>query len=397
MAGGNNAIPRHRRGVRDNYDLATHADVIYFATDTAEIILNGTVYGKGASAEAVDNVLRLLALKQDLLNAGQLIRIYTDTQGVLRIGTDRPMDNAVTPESTNFISSGAVYAAISAAEERINTYFRETLGLTPEQIVALNQLAQELEEYPDFVEGITALIQQKQDNLVSGTNIKTINEQSLLGPGNIEILGLTEQERANINALMTEVFPLSVAYTRHNAGVREVGTLVTPTASFRATRQGSPVTPESVVVTPGATVNGNSWTGTPVSSGSVTYTTKITQGGQTKTLSALTWSFTYYRYRGAISSIPVDYASTIKALATKELSTAATLGSTALNAGMYYLFAVKGVVTLVCRHAATDGIIGGCVTGTVELEQENGQGTNNYSYILVPASSNNWNFKITNS
>lgn len=397
MAGGNNAIPRHRRGLRDNYDLATHADVIYFATDTAEIILNGTVYGKGASAEAVDNVLRLLALKQDLLNAGQLIRIYTDTQGVLRIGTDRPMDNAVTPESTNFISSGAVYAAISAAEERINTYFREALGLTPEQIVALNKLAKELEEYPDFVEGITALIQQKQDNLVSGTNIKTINEQSLLGPGNIEILGLTEQERANINALMTEVFPLSVAYTRHNAGVREVGTLVTPTASFRATRQGSPVTPESVAVTPSATVNGNSWTGTPVSSGSVTYTTKITQGGQTKTLSALTWSFTYYRYRGAISSIPVDYASTIKALATKELSTAATLGSTALNAGMYYLFAVKGVVTLVCRHASTDGIIVGCVTGTVELEQENGQGTNTYSYILVPASSNNWNFKITNS
>ena len=397
MAGGNNAIPRHRRGLRDNYDLATHADVIYFATDTAEILLNGTVYGKGASAEAVDNVLRLLALKQDLLNAGQLIRIYTDTQGVLRIGTDRPMDNAVTPESTNFISSGAVYAAISAAEERINTYFRETLGLTPEQIVALNQLAQELEEYPDFVEGITALIQQKQDSLVSGTNIKTINEQSLLGPGNIEILGLTEQERANLNALMIEVFPLSVAYTSNNAGVREVGTLVTPTASFSATRQGSPVTPESVAVTPSATVDGNSWVGTPVSSGSVTYTTQITQGGQTKTLSALTWSFTYYRYRGAISSIPVDYASTIKALATKELSTAATLGSTALNAGMYYLFAVKGVVTLVCRHAATDGIIGGCVTGTVELEQENEQGTNTYSYILVPASSNNWNFKITNS
>ena len=394
---GNNAIPRHRRGLRDNYDLATHADVIYFATDTAEIILNGTVYGKGASAEAVDNVLRLLALKQDLLNAGQLIRIYTDTQGVLRIGTDRPMDNAVTPESANFISSGAVYSAISAAEERINDYFRETLGLTPEQIVALNKLAQELEEYPDFVESITSLIQQKQDNLVSGTNIKTINEQSLLGPGNIEILGLTEQERANINALMTEVFPLSVAYTSHNAGVREVGTLVIPTASFIATRQGSPVTPESVAATPSVTFNGNSWTGSSISSGSVTYIIQITQGGQTKTLSALTWSFTYYRYRGAISSIPVDYASSIKALSTKELSTAGTLGSTALNAGMYYLFAVKGIVTLVCRHAATDGIIGGCVAGTVELEQENGQGTNTYSYILVPASSNNWNFKITNS
>lgn len=397
MTGANRAIPRHRRGLRDNYDSKVHEDVIYFATDTAEIILNDVVYGNGSSAESIDKVLRLLALKQDLLNAGQLIRIYTDTQGVLSIGTDRPMDNAVTPQSTNFISSGAVYEAISAAEERINTYFRESLGLTPEQIVALNKLAQQLEEYPDFVESITSLIQQKQDELKSGINIKTINDQSLLGPGNIEILGMTEQEKSNLSALMAEVFQLAVAYTSNNAGVREVGTEVIPSASFSVTRQGNPVTPDIVAVTPEATVIGNSWTGTPISIGSVTYTTQITQGGQTKTLSALTWSFTYYRYRGAISSIPADYASSIKALSTKELSTAGTLGSTALNAGMYYLFAVKGIVTLVCRHAATDGIIGGCVTGTVELEQENGQGTNTYSYILVPASSNNWNFKITNS
>ena len=34
---------------------------------------------------------------------------------------------------------------------------------------------------------IKILVGQKQDNLVSGTNIKTVNNQSLLGNGNIEI------------------------------------------------------------------------------------------------------------------------------------------------------------------------------------------------------------------
>lgn len=34
-----------------------------------------------------------------------------------------------------------------------------------------------------------AKIPQLQDKLVSGTNIKTINNKSILGPGNIEIQG----------------------------------------------------------------------------------------------------------------------------------------------------------------------------------------------------------------
>lgn len=36
---------------------------------------------------------------------------------------------------------------------------------------------------------INELIDYKQDALVSGTNIKTINNQSLLGSGNIDIQG----------------------------------------------------------------------------------------------------------------------------------------------------------------------------------------------------------------
>lgn len=39
----------------------------------------------------------------------------------------------------------------------------------------------------EVIDKINELVDGKQDTLVSGTNIKTINNQSLLGSGNIEI------------------------------------------------------------------------------------------------------------------------------------------------------------------------------------------------------------------
>jgi hypothetical protein len=41
----------------------------------------------------------------------------------------------------------------------------------------------------DVVKKVNELVDNKQDTLVSGTNIKTINNQSLLGSGNIDIQG----------------------------------------------------------------------------------------------------------------------------------------------------------------------------------------------------------------
>ena len=41
----------------------------------------------------------------------------------------------------------------------------------------------------DLIDKVNELVDNKQDNLVSGTNIKTINNQSLLGSGNIDIQG----------------------------------------------------------------------------------------------------------------------------------------------------------------------------------------------------------------
>lgn len=41
----------------------------------------------------------------------------------------------------------------------------------------------------EVITAIGVAVKSKQDNLVSGTNIKTINSQSLLGSGNIVISG----------------------------------------------------------------------------------------------------------------------------------------------------------------------------------------------------------------
>lgn len=52
----------------------------------------------------------------------------------------------------------------------------------------VNKLA--LPPTPNEVIGkINEIIDNKQDTLVSGTNIKTINNQTLLGSGNIDIQG----------------------------------------------------------------------------------------------------------------------------------------------------------------------------------------------------------------
>ena len=112
----------------------------------------------------------------------------------------------------------------------------------------------------------------------------------------------------------------------------------------------------------------------------------------------ISYIFREYRYRGELSSVPSDYVSAIKGLDTQELNETATLGSTNLPANKYYLFAVVGNKTLICRHAATGGLISGTVTGTCQIPRQNGtKNDNTYSYILVPKSEIAWAFTITNS
>lgn len=59
----------------------------------------------------------------------------------------------------------------------------------PETLDTLNELAAALGDDPNFATTVTNQIASKQDKLVSGTNIKTINGQTLLGEGDIDLSG----------------------------------------------------------------------------------------------------------------------------------------------------------------------------------------------------------------
>ena len=63
-------------------------------------------------------------------------------------------------------------------------------------------------------------LDDKQDTLVSGTNIKTINSQSLLGSGNIEIGGGGTQ----VNADWTETDPSAASYIQHKPDLSQYAT-----------------------------------------------------------------------------------------------------------------------------------------------------------------------------
>lgn len=206
----------------------------------------------------------------------------------------------------------------------------------------------------------------KQDTLVSGTNIKTINGNPILGEGNIEIQGgstvtvddtlntesvnpvqnkvITEKINA-MNELLAQldekVFPTTLSVS--GGGTYEEGTSQTVMISWKLQKNGQTLTPESV------TVNGESVdpaTGYKVFvdvTSTTTYRVSVVYKGKTYNGSTTaTFKKTYYRYHGAlpenteVGSITADM---VKGL-TKEVCTgaAAVLLFTTENQRMAYAY-----------------------------------------------------------
>lgn len=217
---------------------------------------------------------------------------------------------------------------------------------------------------------------------------------------------MSEQDKVNMNALLTEVFPVKVAVVSSNAGTREIGTSVTPVIEISITRKGSDVAASSEVsVSPddgSLSQNKKTYTGASISSGSKTYQIGVAQGGQTANIPNQVFSFLNYRYYGVVSSAPAN-AAAVKTLCqngtlSKQLSSYTTLGDTELAANKYYVFVVPNTnVSLVVKNAKSGNTINGCTVGTVEIPRVNNSANVNYKYVIVPASSISWTFKITNS
>ena len=61
----------------------------------------------------------------------------------------------------------------------------------------------------EVIDKINELVDDKQDTLVSGTNIKTINNTSILGSGNIALPSIEEFTAAEVDTLWNSVTPSS--------------------------------------------------------------------------------------------------------------------------------------------------------------------------------------------
>lgn len=217
---------------------------------------------------------------------------------------------------------------------------------------------------------------------------------------------MTSDDKMTFDEMVVEVFPLTVGVVASNAGQYEIGTSVTPQIVLSITRKGVDVpatgiteniTPNPAYVSP----DKRTISDYQVSSGTTTYQIAVTQGGQTRSVANQVFDFMNYMYYGEVSTKPANAA----AVATlcengslgKQLSRATTKASTNLAANKYYVFAVKGSVNLVCRHAGTDAVVTGCTTGTATIQRVNNTGSDSYSYIIVEKSQSAWSFKITNS
>ena len=72
---------------------------------------------------------------------------------------------------------------------QIDKKHAEFIGSAPETLDTIAEVAQAIKDNETVVEALDAAIGNKQDKLISGTNIKQINGQDILGKGNIEISG----------------------------------------------------------------------------------------------------------------------------------------------------------------------------------------------------------------
>ena len=248
------------------------------------------------------------------------------------------------------------------------------------------------------------LLEKVGDGETEWSQLPYSRVECLSDPGQSEVQPMSQKAVTDaFNALATDVFPLTVAIASSNAGTREIGTSVAPNIVLSITRKGSDVSSSAQTTSSQGTVQSDHKTiiGSALTSGTTTYQISVTQGGQTKSAPNQVFDFMNYMYYGEVSTKPANAA----AVATlcennslgKQLSRATTKSSTNLAANKYYVFAVKGSVNLVCRHAGTDAVVTGCTTGTTTIQRVNHSGSDSYSYIIVEKSSSAWSFKITNS
>lgn len=130
-------------------------------------------------AENGDSVVRV--------NIGNLVDVYTAGNG-LQLAASNKFNVVIDSTSDSYLTvgpNGVKLIGVAAAINSVRSEFEESNQQLIGSIEAETARATEVEN--NLVGQIYALDSQKQNTLVSGTNIKTVNGESLVGAGNIEI------------------------------------------------------------------------------------------------------------------------------------------------------------------------------------------------------------------
>ena len=137
----------------------------------------------------------------DVLFSGLIQNITINGEAVTKDNIIAKFD-AVSNSSTG---GGGGSTVDAYTKEEADNKFASKDELTNVQTVA-NDADTKVDALTPRVEGVETEMGNKQDTLVSGTNIKTINNQSILGEGNIEISDYyTKTEADEIFATTTQV------------------------------------------------------------------------------------------------------------------------------------------------------------------------------------------------
>ena len=144
-----------------------------------------------------------IANKQDKLTAGENITIENNvisSTGGTQVQSDW---NQTDVEAVDYIKNKPTFPDTS--EFVTKTEYNPKEKAIAEALTNLNENKADKTELPDVSTFATKTeLNAKQDALVSGTNIKTINNQNILGEGNIEIQGgASEQQQSDWNQTET--------------------------------------------------------------------------------------------------------------------------------------------------------------------------------------------------
>ena len=109
----------------------------------------------------------------------------------------------------------------------------------------------------DLATAIGLAVKGKQNNLISGTNIKTLNSESLLGAGNIVIAGSTNLSITNrLTTTLTVASDTGTDAVIPEASITEAGLLI---SADKVKINNLPTVTVSAAIPSGTANNGSIW------------------------------------------------------------------------------------------------------------------------------------------